>query len=377
VQPLLTPARTLYTPTLTAARVVELIRDTTSVRFSGGCELLTGLDLGLAEDFTDDLDTGSVSRGSFANLHATAELTVTRELPFASAIVRPYLRLTDGVDTARFNLGAYFTSTPARDVSRTPVSYSVQCYDLLSILDDPVGDSYAVAEGTSYLEAIESILESRGVVRFLIDQTAADKVLPTDRTWMFADNVTWLLIVNDLLSSIGYQGIWTDWDGFMRCENYVRPKLRGFEWTYDTGLQTSMLGDRSSERDFYSIPNRWVFYQQNRPDSAPVEGDGIYTFVNESEGDTSVDGRGRQITKVTAVDAADHASLVSRAQITIDADMLVSLKIKATTFPNPLNWHFDVVRVEDDMIGPAFNALVTQWTLPLDGGDMTQEWTVI
>jgi hypothetical protein len=374
VQPLVAPVRNH----LTADEVVGLIRDAPTTQFAGGCELLTGLDLMLAEDFTADLAGGSVSRSSHANLHGTATLTIARELPWASAIVRPYITLTDGEDTARFNLGAYFTSTPSRDVSAFPVTYDVQCYDLLSILDDPVGDAYAVAEGAGYLAAVESILVNRGVQEYTIDQQSAAEVLPTDRVWPFADNVTWLTIVNDLLGSIGYAGVWTDWDGAMRCQPYRTPRDRGPEWIYDAEPLTSMLGNRSIGRDYFAAPNRWVFVQSNNTDgAAPVEGAGKYTFVNEFVGDTSVDGRGREITRVVQLDVANHAALVAAAQATIDADMQVPTKIRAETFPNPLHWHYDILHLSDPALGVPAAALSTQWTLPLDGGAMGHEWTLV
>lgn len=374
MQPLVTPVRAQ----LTADQVTALIRDTPAATFSAGCELLTGLDLMVAADITDDFVGGSVSRASYANLHGTATLAISRELPWASAIVRPYISVSDGTDTARFNLGAYFTSTPARDVSASPVIYDVQCYDLLSVLADPVGDAYAVAEGTPYLAAVENLLQSRGVLVYTIDQQSAASVLPTDRVWPFADNTTWLTIVNDLLGSIGYAGIWTDWDGAMRCQPYRTPSDRGPEWTYDADPLTSMLGDRSFLRDFYDAPNRWVFVQSNNTDGAtPTEGAGKYTYVNSLVGDTSVDARGREITTVVPLDVADQAALVSRAQITIDADMQVPTKVTASTFPNPLHWHFDMLRLEDPAFGLPAAALSTRWTLPLDGSDMSHEWTVV
>lgn len=374
MQPLVTPVR----DHLTADQVVALIRDASAVSFAGGCELLTGLDLMVAEDFTTDLSGGSVSRQSYANLHANARLAIARELEWASAIVRPYITISDGSDTARFNLGAYYTSTPARDVTEFPYVYDVDCYDLLSILDDPVGDAYAVAEGTGYLAAVEDILISRGVQVYLIDQTNTATLLPTDRVWPFADNITWLTIINDLLAAIGYQGIWTDWDGMMRCQPYRTPSDRGPEWTYDADPLTSMLGRRSIQRDFYDAPNRWIFVRSNNTDNvAPVEGNGKYTFVNEQVGETSVQSRGRIITKVVSLDAADQNTLVAAAQITIDADMQVPGKVTVSTFPNPLHWHFDMVYLADPAFGIPVSALSTQWSLPLDGSDMTHEWTLV
>lgn len=374
MQPKVIPPR----ETLTEDDVVGLIRDASGVTIGRGCELLD-LSLSLIEDITPDFVGGSVSRASYANLHGTASLSVSRELPFGWAILRPFITLTDGTTLARFNLGAYFTNTPERSLAESPVTYDVECYDILSVLDDQVGNAYAVAEGAGYLAAIEAILIGRGVTQYIIDQHASASVLPTDRVWAFDDNTTWLLIVNNLLSSIGYAGIWSDWDGRLRCQPYVTPSSRGPEWTYDTSLATSMLGlSRVAERDFKDAPNQWVFVRQNDIDgSPPIEGDGVYTYVNQQAGDTSVAGRRRTITKKVSLDAADHASLVASAQRTIDADTNIPVKIRAETSPNPLHWHFDILYLDDPEFGPACKLLATQWTLPLDSGNQTHEWTVL
>lgn len=374
MQPLVTPVRSH----LTADQVVDIIQNSSGVRISSGCELLTGMDLMVAEDFTDDFQGGSINRQSYANLHATATLSIVRELPWPNAIVRPYMVMNDGTNTAKFYLGSYFTNTPARPAWEFPVTYSVQCYDLLTVLADPVGDAFSVGEGQSYLAAVEAILQGRGIVKYYIDQSASGSVLPTDRTWPIDEQTTWLTIVNDLLGAIGYAGVYTDWEGVFRCVQYISPRQRGSEWEYNTDASTSMLGQRESERDFYGAPNRWVFVLSNNTDGpAPTEGAGKYTFVNQFEGDTSVDSRGREITKVVLVDAADHNAMVAAAQVTIDADMQIPIKIRANTAPNPLHWHFDMMYLVDPSLGVPVQAMGTQWTLPLDGSDMSHEWTVI
>lgn len=363
---------------LTADQVEWLIRDAEGVSFSAGCELLTGLDLLVLEDVTPGLVSGSISRGSYNRLHATAQLVFERTLPWSNAIVRPYMTLAAGGLSARFNLGAYYTASPQENPDRQPVDFAVQCYDILSVLDDPVADAYSVAEGSSYLVAVEQILLSRGITRYLIDQSAAGLVLGSDMSWPPSEQTTWLTVVNDLLSAIGYAGIWSDWDGVMRCHQYLSPRERAPEWVYDTNPATSMIAGRTKNRDFYSVPNVWVFTMSNNTDGPqPVEGAGRYTYVNQSIGDTSIDARGRTITRPVQVQAADQASLVATATRMIDADMSIPAKVPATTFPNPLTWHMDVIYLVDPGVGPPTNALVTAWTLPLDGSDMRQDWTLL
>lgn len=363
---------------LTVAQVAGLIQGPATL-LGGGTELI-GKDLTVAAVLDNDLLGGTVSRASYATKHGTASLKLSRPLPWGSAIVRPYATLTDGIVTARFNLGAYYTGTPVMDLADGGPLWTVEGQDILALLDDPVGDWYTLSAGTGYLAAVEQILLGRGWTAYLIDQQSAALVLPVDRVWAFDDRTTWLQIVNDLLGSIGYQGIWSDWDGRLRCTPYTRPVDRSPEWTYTTDPTTGMIGTkRQMIHDYAGAPNRWVFYRTNNLEGTPpVEGDGKYTFVNQNVGDTSVAARGgRIITKPVGLDVADHNALLTRAQSTIDADINVGTTFPVETLANPLHWHFDRVYVEDPQLGPPFDALVTSWTLALGAATMTAEWSLV
>lgn len=364
---------------LTVAQVVGLIRDAEGIEVAAGCELIDD-DLNVLADLTDDFDGGSVSRNSYATLHGTASLAIARELDWAQAIVRPYYTMSDGLITARFNLGAYFTSVPKRTTLSDPVTYAIDGFDILHGLNSPVGEAYAVDAGVTYLGAVQGILTEQGYTNVLIDQTAAASVLPAPRVWPIDDKTRWLSIINDLLSAIGYQGMWSDWDGRLRAQAYQSPMARLSEWTYDTDPLTSIMDpDRVYTRDYFDSPNRWVFVRNNNIDAAaPVEGNGIFSYVNQFTGDTSVLARGGRVTtKVTFVEAADHAALVRAGQVTIDADITVKQSVSLATAPNPMHWHFDRLTVNDAAMGQSLDALSTQWTLPLDGSNMKHEWTVL
>jgi hypothetical protein len=375
MQPATAPPRDQLTP----AKVVELVRDTPGLRTAAGCELLD-MSLTVLDDLTDDFAGGTVTRESYATLHGSAQLGIARTLDWGRAIVRPYMLLESAGTLARFNLGAYFAASPLTELGESPVTHAVVGYDILDRLGDPVGEVYAVAAGAGYLATVEQILQAQGYTQYVIDQQAAASVLPSARTWAMEDSITWLTIVNDLLGSVGYQGIWSDWDGRLRVQPYLSPSQRASEWVYDVGESTSMLTvARTVERDYYRAPNRWVFYRSNNVDGpAPVEGDGVYTFVNQSDGPTSVDARGgRVITRTVGLDVADQAALVAAAQLSIDADLRLKTTLSLGTAPNPLHWHFDRLTLADPAFGPVAEVLGTKWTLPLGGGDMAHDWSVI
>lgn len=377
MQPLIDTPRS----TLTAAQMVALIQDSPAMTVDGGLELVD-VNLNMTEDISSFLSSGEVSRGYYNTLHGTATLGLGRELDWGAAMIRPYVTLSDSTVTARVNMGVYYTDSPKKDLGKSLPTHDVSCLDRLSILADPVGDAFSIDAGTNYLDTVETLLLTLGVAAgtYVIDQTQGDVVAPSSRAWMFEDGLTWLLIINDLLGAVGYSGIWTDWNGRLRCEPYISPRERGPEWAYTAEGSTSMLKpDRTVERNFTDAPNRWVFYRTNNVEGpSPVEGNGMYTYENISTGDTSIEARGNRIkTKPVGLDVADHASLVARAQSIIDADMAVPTKVTVGLSPNPLHWHGDRVWLNDPANGAPVDAVVTRWTFPLFGPGMSAELTVL
>lgn len=364
---------------LTAAQVASLIRDSSAIEVTSGLEIVD-LSLNLVQDITDDFLGGSITRANYATLHGTADLNVTRDLDWGTALIRPYMTITDQVLTARFNMGVYLTSSPRTEAGEDPVTHAVAAYDILHWLNTPVGEAFVVAAGTGYLAAIETILIAQGILAYQIDQTQVAQVLPTAKAWAMDDHTTWLNICNDLCAAVGYQGIWSDWDGRLRIQQYLLPSDRSVEWVYDIEASTSMLApNRAVIRDWFDVPNRWVYFWSKDPEgAAPVEGAGLYVFNNTLEGPTSQAARGRVISaKPEQIDAVDQTALVAAAQQKIDADLRLKTTFEVITSPNPLHWHFDKVTMMDPALGPISDALSVRWTLPLNGDDMTHELSLI
>lgn len=373
MQPLLASPRS----GLTTAQVLGLVRDWDGIIVGHGCELVD-MSLSLVDDMSRWFGGGVVERKAYATLHGSAELVFSRSLNWDTALVRPYMTLSDGTVKARFNLGVYQTPTPQNVRMQ---DYTVQAHDILNVLNDLVGESYAVAAGASPLVEVEAILIDRGVQAYVIDQTQAGAVLPSARSWPITDDVTWLNIINDLLGSVGYLGIWSDWDGVMRCAPYTNPRERTAEWVYDTHRGTAMMApDGTWSADWWQAPNRWVGVRSNNVDGPPpVEGDGIYTYQNDTMGRTSVSARGGRVVTAPIIrtDVATQSALISAVHSQADQDSRVETQMTVNTFPNPLHWHFDRVAVDDPAIGPVFDALSTSWRLPLDGGSMAHDWSAL
>lgn len=358
---------------------VTLLRDSPNLCVDSGLEVVDA-NLTVLGDISDELSGGEVARQAYADIHGSATFELTRELNWGSAMVRPYVTISDTRGLSqRFNLGVYFTSIPQRALATKPIVYQVAGFDVLLLLQTPIGAAYSVAVGAKYLDTVESILSSLGVTKYRIDPEKKDLVLPAAKVFPLDEQTTWLTVVNTLLNEIGYRGIYTDWDGYFICDPYRDPSSRPSEWTYDTGQYTSMVSvQRLVTHDYFEAPNRWVAVRTNNAEgTTPVEGAGIFTYVNEFGDETSVTSRGRIITKVMGIDAADQPSLELAARRAIEADRAVSTIIEVETSPNPLHWHFDRLTYNDPDYGPATQVMGRQWTLALDGSRMSQSWGVV
>jgi hypothetical protein len=378
MQPLVAPPR----DNVTAEQVVDLVQNAPALTVSGGLEIVD-LALNVIEDISDSLAGGNVERNSYAVMHGTARLRITRTIDWGGDLLRPYIVLSDGGSvSARFNLGVYHPSTPDWDAEESPPTFEVEGYDVLLRLNQPVGDAFSIAAGQSYLATVESILLQLGYTQYLIDWERIDVVSAGSRVWAFDESTTWLTIVNDLLGAVGYLGVWSDWDGRLRCHPYQNPIERASEWVYSDDQATTMLSTRRTiSHDYFSAPNRWVFYRTGLIEGeTPVEGNGIFTTVNESVGETSVQARrGLVITRVVGLDVPTQAMLVVWGRQLANADMETPVLYNVETAINPLHWHFDRMLLSDSEVLPVAEVMCTQWSLPLppDTGDMTQQWRVI
>lgn len=373
MQPRTDPA---YRPGLTNGDVFDLIT-ASNIKITTGCELLDR-NLVVLGDISDGFIDGKVMRGNNDTIHGKCDVTIETELDWGTAIIRPYMKIETpgpGGKFGRWNLGAYFTSTPEYVAGTFPRSYDIQGYDGLQALNDLVGDSYIVPVGKSYLKAVEDILIARGFSQYVIDQSRASTVFSQARAWPIDETTTWLNVINDLLAAVGYRGMWADWDGRLRAEPYDPPSARASEWLYDTYKNQTILIDRKRTQDYFDAPNRWIAVRSNLADGAiPIEGNGVYTFINQNNGKTSVAARERVITKVMSIEAADQSALIQTAGITIDADQRIDSKFDVTTGPNPLHWHFDRLSLLDPEFGAPVEVQEDSWELPLNGDDMQHSW---
>lgn len=363
---------------LTVDQVRSLIEGC-SVEIDAGCEAID-VTSGETTDISEFLmpSGSSVSSSVSAVIHRTCRLRLTVELPWATTLLKPYMTMSGGGCAARFDLGVYEPGTPTEAVGETPRTFDVEAYDRLSRLRWAVGSSYSVPSQTGALAAVTDVIsdaqESGLGVTF--DGAVNDPLLTSDWIWPIASDSTWLKVANDMLSAVGYEPLWCDWQGRYRSAPLTTTAVRGTEWTYRANdpLLSIVEDGRRSARDLHPVPNRWVFVRRNMDqETAPIEGNGIVTFDNLDVGPASRSAFGGKVrTEVVELSAESHDALVALGQRQVESTLGLATHLEVQTGPNPLHWHNDVVRLVDSAEDSRW--LVTDWELPLDGGSMRQSW---
>lgn len=340
-------------------------------------------------DITADVAAGTITRNLYRTIHGTAKFRLSRQLLWGSQRLAPSVTLTSAAEnlTATWAMGRWLTSIPEREVGAVPESYEIEAYDKLLLADSKVGRSYAVASGTSYITAVETILSTElGETSYALDQASSSSVTTTTLNWLLDDDTTWLRIINDLLMAINYEGLWVDRDGRYRSRPYRDADERTTTWHFDADdASTTIVGETrkvvparrgaDSVSDPIDTPNSWTFVNADIGQDPPTLGAGIYQATNDTDGPTSINARGKALPRVVPITVLNQTALGSYAE----GNMLwvrqrFNTHLELPTGPCPPLWHFDVVDLIDSALGPQNRWAVEEWTMELPTGDMAHRW---
>ena len=267
-----------------------------------------------------------------------------------------------------FPLGIFIPATPTKSDQNGIVTYEVEAYDGLVILDqDRFTKRTAFQAGTTYESAINSILRGAGIkkinIQFPNKRIANTKEYPAGTSKLEA--------VNELLTELNMVGIWVDAYGYFVSYPYQTPDSQTPQYTYADDELSIIVEGMEEELDLYSVANSWVVTVTN-PDGAPMVATKVNNNVNSP---TSVSSRGRTIVDYREVnDMADQASLNAYAdRIAFEASQVYG-RIKFRTPIMPFHEYYDVLQLEYAPLGISGKFAEMNWTIPLKAGaEMTHE----
>jgi hypothetical protein len=337
------------------------------------------------EDISTNLVSWSLTRNCTATIHGTGTFVVAQQLQGGWQRVRPYMLLSGaGLSDVRWDLGVYVMTTPAVPLDQSPLTYTIDGSDLLYVLQNPIGDTYTVAAGVSYLTAIEDVFSAASMTgsQLLLDGTAASAVLPAALSWPLTGGqaFAYLDVINQLLAAINYLPLWADWEGNFRSSPYLSPSQLAPEYAFTTQMVADSGTPRTLTNDLWQAPNNWIYINENV--DGPVLGAGIYQYTNEGTGQSSVAAVRRVITDVEYVNVVDQPTLVATANQAINQAIQLVEQLAVETSPFPAMWHFDMLTYTDPQLPPSGNPETVTcqsqgWTLPSVGTGCSQTWQII
>lgn len=261
------------------------------------------------KDWIDGVLGCSVENNTLANIKRTAKVDVhdIGQVDWLSDRIRPWYLLWMGNDWAEWPLGVYLLSSPEKQVRLSGSVRQVEAYDQILILkDDKVEDRYTISQGTNYITAIGTLLDTAGVTgRHLVH---TDKTLPTDRDWK--PGTSKYEIIQDLLSAVNYRSMYFDSSGLAVAKPYQSPKDRPVGYEYAADRKSLLEPDVDVNFDLFDVANKWVV-TVSEPDRPELTS----SYTNdEPDSPTSTVNRGRTIVDVRDEDAADQEALDAKVQ---------------------------------------------------------------
>lgn len=271
---------------------------------------------------------GSIDWDVTGSIKGSGQITVTdlgeaHDIDWLNVRIRPVVlfSLAGGGDPSlptETPLGIFIPAAPVEKWTATGRTWDIDLLDKSSVLDqdiytEPVtglAQTYTAPKNTNIIDAVRSLIVGGGESAAAIaDDTP---ILNAPLTWDVS--TTRLKIINDLLDAGNYLSLWVDGEGQFRATPYTPPIDRppSYEalapFTY--GPDSLMAPEWERDRDYFSIPNRYVAQSQGDGDTEAI----TEQAVLDPASPFSFESRGRWITVVeTGVEAADALALHSYA----------------------------------------------------------------
>lgn len=271
------------------------------------------------------------------------------------------------LDGVRHPLGIFRPATDTPRLSATGETLSVEAYDRSWLARASRTDSRQhFTAGTNYVQAVTSLLAASGIGT--VSATATSLTLAEAREdWEIGTSR--LSIANELLSEIGYKGVWMDADGIARIEPYETVSAENIRHTLsDREVKSLLLPGISLTTDIYNAPNVFVVICSNAD-----KADGMVATAENTaiQSPLSIQRRGRRIVQVTRVNnIATQQELQAYADRQLTDSLVSGETIQVSTGLLP---GFGVGEVTALQYGDVFAICREKaWTMQLQpGGTMT------
>lgn len=319
----------------------------------------------LAEGRDYDMFTdGQVVLSALNDLRASGTLNYIGSIP-DDGLVRIYYRFVDvhGDEEMR-PIGTFFMGKSSVTHDGSSTSGTVDLESLLRIpLLGSYGRPYVVKKGTNAVAKATAILNA---LNLKTNGASSSYVLGNDVVYDF--DVSWLSIVNDLLSRAGFSSVCPDAYGIMQLAPYVEPTSRKPSWTFrddDTSIFMPQVPMSDSKRD---IPNVVVLTYSKEEESLWAKCSNV-----DAASDYSIQNRGYEIVSTESVSelsgstkAARLAELKSKARSKL-IDNSVDIEHASLSFPLVPVWPNDAIKLEYLTANLEWTGAIADMTIQVGG----------
>lgn len=302
----------------------------------------------------------------------TASLDAEIKMSFSGTVrhddrvdyARDALRLIMTIDGEDLPVGEFYVGSAPQSYTDAGILFdTVDAYDGCYILASTRTEQILHYDaGTSYMQIIDSLLQSAGILRVM--RTPSDAVTQTAREdWDVGTD--YLSIINQILSEINYGPVRFDARGYCLIQPLAEPRAANVRYRYGSKGETKIARAVTTSVDLFGQPNVFIVVCANPDLAAPL----ISTAVNDNAlSALSTIRTGRRIAQKYQVDnIASQEALDIYAQSLRDASILRSQTVQITTQTEPGHALGEVVAVQHEAVGGIYREAA--WNLT-PGGTM-------
>lgn len=277
-----------------------------------------------------------------------------------------YIFTPNGYDEEVWHLARLIPIVPDEDWSDGKVIMNLEVHDKTYLLNAPITETYTVPMGDSLRSHVISLIQSVGETNINIEAS----LLLAAKDMVYKAGTKKRVVVNDILSAMGFWSIRCDGLGQWVSTRYVAPEDRPVVHSYAEGPGAIYLPRFKMVKDFYNIPNQVL-------GTMAVEGATeapTYTAENHNaDSPFSIENRGFIVPKVldTPVDAADETIFHQKVDAALASLSQVAGVITLNTLWTPLDLN-DVIEFKHEQSETTGKYTVANFTIDTTPKTLTQ-----
>lgn len=243
-----------------------------------------------------------------------------------------YIFTPNGYEEETWHLARLIPIVPKENWDNGQLTVGIEVYDKTYLLNTPITQTYTVPAGANLRSHVISLIQSIGETNINIPAS----ILLASKDMVYKAGQKKRVVINDILSAMGFWAIRCDGQGQWISNRYVKAEDRPVVHAYTQGRNAIYLPRFTLEKDYYNIPNQVI-------GTMAVEGATeapMYAAENHNPlSPFSIESRGVIVPKVldSPVDAADETIFHDKVETALAAASQVAGVISLNVLWTPLD----------------------------------------